>query len=227
MAGDSKGGILRAHPYLARAAAIAALAAASLVLAPNSFTPLTRGLIIWDVLAASFIAMLLWAKRAMTAAQMTARATQQDEGRHLILALCLLAAAASIGAITQELSAARDAPAALRGARIGFVFATIALSWTFTHLVFATHYAHEFYAPDEDGAGQREGLLFPGGEAPDFMDFLHFAFVIGVANQTADVQITSKYIRRTVTVHGVVAFLFNTVVLAISINFAASLFSPS
>ena len=72
---------------------------------------------------------------------------------------------------------------------------------------------------------RRGGLIFPGGDkTPDYWDFIHFAYVIGVANQTADVQIESRAIRRLVTIHGVVAFLFNTVVLALSINLAASLF---
>ena len=70
-----------------------------------------------------------------------------------------------------------------------------------------------------------EGLLFPGDEKdPGYWDFVHFAFVIGVANQTADVQIASTSVRRLVTWHGIVAFVFNTVILALSINATASLF---
>nr|QQZ52090.1 DUF1345 domain-containing protein [Phenylobacterium glaciei] len=36
------------------------------------------------------------------------------------------------------------------------------------------------------------GLLFPGGEDPDYWDFLHFSTVIGVASQTADIAFTSS-----------------------------------
>lgn len=215
-------GVVKSHPYLARAALVGLIAAALLSFTPNPLSPVTRGLAAWDVLAFVFVSSLLWAKRRVTPDMMEAKAREQDEGRAIMLWLCVLAAAMSVLAIAREVIAARDGGAAAP-ARIAFAFATVALSWTFTHAAFASHYAHEFYAPHEDG-GMREGLLFPGGEKPDFFDFLHFALVIGVANQTADVQITSKKIRRTATMHGLVAFLFNTVVLAMAINFAASLF---
>ena len=61
-------------------------------------------------------------------------------------------------------------------------------------------------------------------EPPDYWDFLHFATIIGVAAQTADVAFGSKSMRRTGTVHGMVAFIFNTVVLALTINLLAGLF---
>lgn len=215
---------LATHPALASGVTAAILVSACLWFLPNAFGAPARLLIGWDALTAVYIAVLLISKRKATAAFMEANA-YEDEGRHLILAVCLAAAAASVFAIASELASARAAEAPVRSARIAFVFVTIALSWLFTHLTFASHYAHEYYAPDEDGEGMRAGLMFPGGDAPDFADFMHFALVIGVANQTADVQISSRAIRRTVTTHGIVAFLFNTVVLAVSVNFAASLFS--
>jgi uncharacterized membrane protein len=66
-------------------------------------------------------------------------------------------------------------------------------------------------------------MAFPGGEAePDYWDFVYFSFVIGMTAQVADVGVASKRIRRTVTAHSVVAFLFNTALLALTINLAAS-----
>jgi len=108
-------------------------------------------------------------------------------------------------------------------------FATMALSWLFVHVIFALHYAHEYYAPDptededyEDGL--RGGLRFPGGQDPDYWDFLHFSAIIGVASQTADIEFTSRTQRRIGTVHCLVSFVFNTVVLALTINLLAGLF---
>ena len=101
------------------------------------------------------------------------------------------------------------------------------LSWFVAQLIFALHYAHEYYELAHDGAEPphlQEGLAFPGGEPPDYWDFLHFAVVIGVASQTADIAFTRKALRRIGTVQGVVAFTFNTVVLALTINLLASLF---
>jgi uncharacterized membrane protein len=96
---------------------------------------------------------------------------------------------------------------------------TIVLSWAFIHTIFALHYAHEYHAEHRKNRG---GLAFPGEEAPDYWDFVYFSFVIGMAAQTSDVAITSKAIRRTVAAHGIVSFVFNAALLALTVNIAAS-----
>ncbi len=62
---------------------------------------------------------------------------------------------------------------------------------------------------------------FPRRGPADYWDCVHFAVVIGVASQTADIALTSQRMRRIGTVHGVVAFSFNTVTLALTINILA------
>jgi uncharacterized membrane protein len=96
---------------------------------------------------------------------------------------------------------------------------TILLSWTFTHTIFALHYAHEFYT--EDG-GRGGGLVFPGSDAPDYWDFVYFSFVIGMTSQVSDVAVSCQPIRRTVAAHGVLSFVFNAALLALTVNIAAS-----
>ena len=64
---------------------------------------------------------------------------------------------------------------------------------------------------------------FPGGQPPDYGDFLYFASVIGASGQTADVSFTSRKMRRTGTVHCVLAFFFNTTLVALTINIASGL----
>jgi uncharacterized membrane protein len=87
--------------------------------------------------------------------------------------------------------------------------------------MFALHYAHDYYA--RVIRGEPGGLAFPGGEAPDYGDFLYFACVIGTSAQTADVGFTCRQMRRTGLVHCVLAFFFNTTLLALTINIASSL----
>src|SRR3990167_4616450 len=106
----------------------------------------------------------------------------------------------------------------------GFIAAT--LSWTFIHLIFTLHYAHAFYQHGDHGK-DRGGLIFPGETEPDYWDFLHFALIIGVASQTADVQIADRGIRRLSTVHSLTAFVFNTVILALAVNLAVGLVGVS
>ena len=80
-----------------------------------------------------------------------------------------------------------------------------------------------YYRPDKDGVPG--GLDFPGDEPPDYRDFLYYSFVIGCAAQTADVATTSRDMRMVSLIHGVVAFAFNTAILALMINVGASLLS--
>jgi uncharacterized membrane protein len=148
-------------------------------------------------------------------------AADVDDGRYFVLFVSLAAVVASFTAIVVELQAA--AAGSDRGLHVGFVFLTVAISWLFVHTSFAKHYAHEYFGPAGTG-GIRKGLIFPGDEAPDFGDFFHFALVIGVAAQTADIQIAAKPIRRVVTLHGVLAFVFNTVALALTLSLVGDLF---
>ena len=70
------------------------------------------------------------------------------------------------------------------------------------------------------------GLRFPGEREPDYRDFLYYAFVIGCAAQTGDVETESSTMRLVSLLHGVVAFAFNTAILALTINVGASLLAP-
>ena len=155
------------------------------------------------------------------------RAKTQDEGRFVILILTTLAAAMAIGAIIAQLATVKDLKGVAKDLHVTLAAVTIVSAWALIHLMFALHYAHEYVI--ERAAGQakpakvRGGLVFPGVEAPDYLDFLYFSYVIGVACQTADVEISSRAMRRIALVHGVVAFFFNSAVLALTINIAAGL----
>ena len=139
----------------------------------------------------------------------------QDDGRFLILLVTALGAFASLAAIIFELGASKNSATAL-----AFAIVTIALSWTVVHTAFALHYAHDFYRGKKPG-----GLQFPSGDEhvdADYWDFVYFSFVIGMTAQVSDVGITDKIIRRTATVHGIISFVFNTALLALMVNIAAS-----
>jgi uncharacterized membrane protein len=158
---------------------------------------------------------------------MRRRAAQQDDGRIAILLLTTFAALAAIGAIVAELAAVKDLAGTAKHLHVALAALTIISAWLFIHLMFALHYAHDFYASADSvdgGAGNdRGGLTFPETDAPDYWDFLYFSYVIGVACQTADVAISSRAMRRTALFHCVLAFFFNSAVLALTINIAAGL----
>jgi uncharacterized membrane protein len=150
------------------------------------------------------------------------RARLQDEGQLVILTLVILSAIACLASIVAELVVAKDLRGMLKIAHIGLAGLTIVTAWAFTHVMFALHYAHDYYV---SGANSRlPGIDFPGETDPDYSDFIYLAFVIGTSGQTADASFTSRPMRRLATVHCVLAFFFNTTLLALTINIAASLF---
>jgi uncharacterized membrane protein len=182
---------------------------------PGSVRLVTRLLIGWDIFAALYLVLAFVMMFRCGIAHIRRRAVLQDDGRFLMLLVTALGAFASIAAIVFELGA--DHRSALH---LALATGTIALSWAAVHTTFALHYAHDYYRGAEPG-----GLQFPSGdqhEDADYWDFVYFSFVIGMTAQVSDVGITDKTIRRTATAHGVISFVFNTALLALMVNIAAS-----
>jgi uncharacterized membrane protein len=191
-----------------------------LVLGVTKLSAVERMLIGWD---AGVLIYLVWAAivmaRCSTVASIRRNASIQDEGAFGILILAVAAALASLGAIFAEL-AVLDAKSPNYGVYIALAIITVVLSWTFTHTIFALHYAHEFY-----GEGARhKGLKFPDDDQPDYWDFVYFSFVVGMTFQVSDVATTQKSMRRLVVAHGALSFFFSTAIVAMMVNIAAGLF---
>jgi uncharacterized membrane protein len=207
--------IVRARPRLFISALIGLVVIA---VCPSDWRIATRLLAGWDIGVALYLALAL---RMMAVAQVRhirLRAKLQDEGQYAILALTAIAALASLGAIVALLGMSGGNDREPAHLMLGIV--TILLSWTFTHTMFALHYAHEFY---DENAGKGGGLIFPGElREPDYWDFIYFSFVIGMTSQVSDVAITCRPIRHTVSAHGIISFVFNVTLLALTVNIAAS-----
>jgi uncharacterized membrane protein len=191
-----------------------------LVLGITKLSAVERMLIGWD---AGVLIYLVWAAiimaRCSTVASIRRNASIQDEGAFGILILAVAAALASLGAIFAEL-AVLDTKSSSYSVYVALAIITVVLSWTFTHTIFALHYAHEFY-----GEGARaKGLKFPDDEKPDYWDFVYFSFVVGMTFQVSDVAITQKSMRRMVVAHGALSFFFSTAIVAMMVNIAAGLF---
>ena len=179
----------------------------------------------WDALSFSFIGSMLLTWFQHDPEDIRLQSAIDDEGREVISTLVIFAAAASVWAVGAELSLAKDAHGFMKAVHIGLAFVTVIASWFMVQLIFTLHYAHEFYGLDQDDGGRDlGGIEFPGHEDPDYWDFLYFSVVIGVACATADANITSKGLRRLATIHCLVAFAFNTLIVALTINLTAGLF---
>lgn len=196
---------------------------AAFVLLPDAWARqgITRAIMAWNVGVGLYLVltmhMMFWSSRE----RMRCRALEQDEGRWIILSLVIAAAVMSLGAIIAELAVVRDLHGSARYGHVALAALTILSSWAFTHVMFAVHYAHDYYIAEARGG--QGGLEFPGEPAPDYSDFLYFACVIGTSGQTADVSFSSRGMRRTGMVHCVLAFFFNATLLALTINIASGL----
>lgn len=211
---------IRARPRLWISVVAGVLVA---VMLPRNVTSqaMTRWITGWNTTTSLYLMMGGFMMARATHDEIRRRARLQDEGRWVILLLVILSAVASLAAIVAELAVAKDLRGAYRFAHIGLAAFTIVSSWAFTHMMFALHYAHDYYVACINR--RPPGLEFPGSEPPDYGDFLYFAFVIGTSGQTADVSISSRGMRRIGLLHCILAFLFNTTVLALTINIAANI----
>ena len=192
-----------------------AIGTVAFFLLPDSLRLVTRLLVAWDIFAAFYLALAYAMMFRCDHSHIRRNAILQDDGRFLILLVTALGAFASIAAIVFELGASK------RGAsELTLAVATIVLSWAAVHTTFALHYAHDYYRGAKPG-----GLQFPSGDKndpADYWDFVYFSFVIGMTAQVSDVGITDRTIRRTATAHGIVSFVFNTALVALMVNIAAS-----
>jgi uncharacterized membrane protein len=193
---------------------------AALVLLPTSWPASLRGALAWDLSAAIYLALAVRVMLTCKGSIIRARAARQDDSRVVILIIILLAIAASFVAIVELLAKAKIDHKVLN---LGLAAATIILAWIVLQVVFTLHYAHEYYRPSGGTQSFAEGLDFRGDPTPDYWDFFYFATSFGAASQTSDVSIRTKPLRRLATLHAITSFFFNSAVLALSINIAASM----
>jgi uncharacterized membrane protein len=185
----------------------------------------TRLLIAFDAGAVVFLAAVWVMMARATPDGMRRRAEIEDEGRYTVLILSVAAAIAILLTIVFELHGLKDLSSNRVGLRVALAAITILLSWFFMNTMFALHYAHGYYGDADPSHDYKatEGLVFPGRSQPDYWDFLNFSFVVGMTFQVSDVQIEDHSLRRGVLVHGVLAFFFNVIILALTINILAGL----
>ncbi|MEZ0172566.1 DUF1345 domain-containing protein [Microvirga sp. TS319] len=187
-------------------------------LLPQSWGAVLRFLVAWDVGIVCYLTLAGIMAARSTMAIMQKRAEEEDEKAVVFLILTLSAAVASLAAIGIELSGIHTARSQ-EAFRLAVAGVTILCSWLFVHTIYAIHYAHEYYGDE----GERRGLVFPHDDKPDYWDFLYFSFNFGAAAQTSDVVIVSKRMRRLSLAHAMLAFLFNTTILALAVNVGAGL----
>ena len=191
------------------------------VAAATPLEPMARGLAGWCAGAAVFLVLTWWLADTFDAQRTRERAQSLDQPNLVILVSMLVAIGASVVAIAMLLQQVKLMSGPARAAHIALGLVALVGSWLMMHTIYAFHYAHRYYIDRRDGSPDG-GLDFPGKDEPDYLDFLYYAYVVGMTSQVSDVQATSHEMRRITLVHSVLAFAFNMLVLALSVNVVAA-----
>lgn len=174
----------------------------------------------WDAFAVVALALTWLTILTVRPSQIRALATREDPSRVLAMVLVVFGAGASLLAVLVLLQESMTMRGTDRTGAIVLALSAVAFAWTLIHTVFTLRYAHLYY----DAPPGSAPLEFPGvDDTPDYLDFAYFAFIVGMTAQTADVNIRNRRIRRTALLHGVIAFAFNTAVVALSIGVLSTL----
>jgi uncharacterized membrane protein len=193
--------------------------------AHNSFSAPSTILIVWISFAMSIIIMDWIIVLKAHPREIRKIASLQDSSRTLIFLFVIVASVISLGAILLLLKSTKGHDSANVTGHILLAISSVFVSWWLVHTLFALRYAHMYYDTDTDDGKTKPfgGLQFPDENEPDYLDFVYFAFVIGMTFQVSDVEISARDIRRLALMHGLISFIFNTAIVALSINIISSL----
>ena len=216
-------------PWIARVTALHRLSiafiagGATLLILKVWFSGQLSGLAGWDVGVLCYLAFG-WLLVARSDEKMTRlRAQRYDPKNYVIFLLVVCAAAASLVAIGFIVGEIKELPFWPRTVRITLSVAALLLSWLLIHTLFAFHYASLYYWRPEDEKTHHRGLKFPDDDEPDYLDFAYYSFVVGMTSQVSDVAVLSRPMRRLTMIHGILSFIYNIAILAMSINIIGNL----
>jgi uncharacterized membrane protein len=187
--------------------------AVSGVFIPWPLTPLVA----WDVAALTFVAWIWVRIWKMDAAATGRHAEREDPTRAAADLIVLIAAVASLIAVGYVLVRAGSAGGFIEGLQVGFGVASVVVSWSVVHTVYALRYARLYYAGTDGGANfHQEGK-------PRYSDFAYLAFTVGMTFQVSDTELNDASFRATVLRHSLLSYMFGTVIVALTINLIAGL----
>jgi uncharacterized membrane protein len=179
----------------------------------------------WDVFALTIVVLAWFVFSTEDPYEVRRNAGLQDGSQIFLFIVVVSAATVSLFAVFILLGPSKNLSPGSFAEHVTLSVAAILLSWTLVHTLFGLRYAHIYYidAHKFERDEIEGGLVFPGDDSPDYLDFAYFSFVIGMTCQVSDVQISSKKMRRLAILHGVISFVFNTAILAMFVNIVAGL----
>jgi uncharacterized membrane protein len=166
------------------------------------------------VAAALVFLVWTWASLWPLQAAATARVAAREDGSRAVRDIALIGI--SIGtlmAVALVIFRAHQSPPP----QVVLGVACIASSWLVLNTVFTLRYARLYYTDP------RGGVDFNQEDDPTFPDFAYLAFTIGMCFQVSDTSLQKTAIRATALRHGLTSFVFDAVIIAVTVNVVAGL----
>lgn len=173
----------------------------------------------WTAAALTFSAWIWRVITRMSAGDTAAHATWEDPSRATTEVLILGANLASLAAVGFVLIRANSLQGAARGLLAGLALASVAASWLLVHTLYTLRYARLYYS------GPNGGVNFNQEAPPRYTDFAYLAFTLGMTYQVSDTDLQTHAVRATALRHGLLSYLYGSVILATMINLVAGLSS--
>jgi len=190
----------------------------SVALLPIRMESMTRIMIGWDCFSLCMIIISGVIFFSMRPRQIRVLAKTEDAGRIVVFFIVLIATIGSLLGVLLLLGN-KEAWLLKKGVETFVYISGVICSWLLLHTMFAYRYAVLYYGEHPlDPDIHTVGLQIPNELWPDYLDFAYFSFVIGMTFQVSDIEISSRVIRRVALMHGMLSFLFNTVIVALTIN---------
>jgi uncharacterized membrane protein len=189
-----------------------------MLLAPGAPVWTLRAMVGWDAMAVTLLGLSWHILLTSDARTTELRAGDHDPGGRMVFVIAVVSSLFSLFASTMVLRLMRGQSCASFWVVLALL--SVALSWLVTHTAYTFRYAHLYYTGRENG-----GLSFPGTLTPCDLDFAYYSFTLGMCFQVSDVSCTAPEIRRATLGHALVSFIFNTTILALSLNVMFQLLS--
>jgi uncharacterized membrane protein len=184
---------------------------------PIHMEGMTRVMIGWDCFSLCMIIISLVIFSSMRPRQIRVLAKTEDSGRIVVFIIVLVTNVGSLLGIMLLLGNKNWLLG--KGVETFIYISGVICSWILLHTMFTYRYALLYYGDHPvDPDPHTVALQIPNELWPDYLDFAYFAFVIGMTFQVSDIEISSRTIRRVALLHGFLSFLFNTVIVALTIN---------
>jgi len=215
---------VRVYPHHWRLAVGAAVFVVALVGLTAAGAPAAaRTLIAWNAAAAVYLFLTWRLFITATGQEVRLRAGHEDETPWALLSLVIGAIIASLVGIILSMVESKHGSPDTQNLVAGLALLTLVVSWIMLQTIFVLHYAHRHFGDADCDGTINGGFRFPGEPAETYMDFVYLSFCIGATFQVSDTNVERRVLRNLITTHGAVAYLYNTMILALGINILSGL----